>query len=61
MKMKNNLILLNLILFLIYLLIFILLIWNPFITNTHDVIKNILFILLYVYRQTLEVMCLENL
>ena len=46
MKMKNNLILLNLILFLIYLLIFILLIWNPFITNTHDVIKNILFILL---------------
>ena len=46
MKMKNNLILLNLILFLIYLLIFILLIWKPFITNTHDVIKNILFILL---------------
>ena len=46
MKMKNNLILLNLIFILIYLLNFILLIWNPFITNTHDVIKNILFILL---------------
>ena len=46
MKMKNNLILLNLIFFLIYLLIFILLIWSPFITNAHDVIKNILFILL---------------
>ena len=45
-KIKKNLVLLNLMLFLIYLLNFTLLIWIPFITNTYDVIKNILFILL---------------